>query len=95
MLAKIFKNAAVYEDNLLAIALAGVVGFIVCPVLGFYLGTVFGSAHVKDLQTEDIINGFKGAGVGLVVGVIGAVYASFVYPRVTKRDGDYGDSAHH
>ena len=88
MLAKIFKHAAHFEDNLVAITIAWIIGLLVAPLAGFYLGTIFGSDHVIDLQTKDMMNGFVGAGIGLAIGVVGALIMTIVYPKVTLRDGD-------
>lgn len=94
MLAKIFKSAAVFEDNLIAIAASWTVGPLIGTVAGFYIGTVVGSDHVVDLQVPDIKNGFIGAGIGLALSLIFAVWVTVVYPKATKRDGDYSDDAH-
>lgn len=94
MISKIFKHAAHFEDNLIAITIAWILGLTVAPLGGFYLGTIFGSEHVIDLQTKDMVNGFYGAGIGLVLGLTGAIIVTVVYPRVTARDGDYAEGSH-
>ena len=94
MLAKIFKHAAHYEDNLIAIGAAWTVGPIIGTLAGFYLATIFGSDHIVDLQAKDINNGFLGAAVGLGLSVVFAIWVTVMYPRATKRDGDGNPSAH-
>ena len=86
LLGKVFKHAAHYEDNLIAIGIAWFVGTIVCTLVGFYFGTVAGSNHIIDFQPKDMVAGFKGAGIGLAVGIFIAIWVTIQYPRATQRD---------
>jgi hypothetical protein len=74
------------EGNWFALALGILLAFLWGPLLGFYMGTVFGSDHFYDLQHQDMLNGLKGAGIGFVVGVCGLLYILKVYPSRTKKD---------
>lgn len=76
------------EGNLFAVAIG--IGLTVFwgPLLGFYMGTVFGSAHINDLQHADIMNGLIGAGIGFLVGLAGLITILVVYPSRTKKDAE-------
>ena len=74
------------EGNWFALALGIGLTIFWGPLLGFYMGTVFGSAHVNDLQHADILNGLKGAGIGFVVGLIALITILVMYPSRTKQD---------
>lgn len=88
MLGKIFKHASHFEDNMIAIGGAWVLGPLLGTLAGFYLTTIFRSQHDVDLQLHDIQTGFIGAGAGLALGVLFAIWVTVVYPRSTRRDGD-------
>ncbi len=93
LLGKVFKHAAHYEDNLIAIGIAWFVGTIICTLVGFYFGTVAGSPHIKDFQPSDMAAGFKGGAIGLGVGILIAIWVTIQYPKSTQRD-DLSTSHH-
>ena len=94
LLGKVFKHAADYEDNLIAIGIAWFVGTVICTLIGFYFGTVCGSDHVVDFQPKDMAAGFKGGAIGFVIGVGIALWVTIQYPKATRRD-DLTANGHH
>ena len=74
------------EGNYFALALGIGATILWGPLLGFYMGTVFGSPHVTDLQRPDINNGLVGAGIGFVVGLAALIAILVIYPSRTKKD---------
>jgi len=75
------------EGNLFAAGIAWTIGLLWFTIGGFYLGTIFGSKHVMDLQVWNMqSHGLTGMGVGFVVGVLVALFITFNYPKATARD---------
>ncbi len=73
---------------------AMLLAWIICPsvltLLGFYLGTIFGSReHTNDLQVADIHVGRQYAAVFFCISLVAAVIVTLIIPKVV--DKDYAD----
>ena len=67
--------------------LAWIVVPSVLTLLGFYLGTIFGSReHKIDLQVAEIHVGFLYARIFLALGLIAAVIVTIIIPPVIEKD---------
>ncbi|MGV3616306.1 MAG: hypothetical protein ACO1SV_13315 [Fimbriimonas sp.] len=80
------KKALTRQEVQMAFVAAWIVFPIVATLCGFYCGTFFASEHVVDLQPKDISNGVVGAGIGLTVAVLTALFVTAVYPKVIERE---------
>jgi uncharacterized membrane protein len=84
------------EANLFAAGIAWTIGLLWFTIGGFYLGTIFGSKHVIDLQPWNMnSHGLTGIGVGFIVGVCVALFVTVNYPRVTARDAKNAEEHDH
>jgi hypothetical protein len=84
------------EGNLFAIGIAWTIALLWFTIGGFYLGTIFGSKHVMDLQVWNMkSHGLTGMGVGFAVGVCVALFITINYPKVTARDAAMAEHDEH
>jgi len=88
------------EDTRIGFFAAWFLALCIFPTGGFYLFTIaspasdaHGIRHYYDLRVADIHFGGVGALVGLGLGVILALWMTFIYPALKEREDEW-DSAH-
>ncbi len=82
----LFQKIKDFPELKLALGFGWALGLTVAPSTGFYMGTIIGSKHVQDMQSQDISNGFLGAGIGLIVGLLFATTLTMVYPSLVEKE---------
>lgn len=82
-----------FPEVKLALGFSWALGLSIAPLAGFYFGTIAGSKHVIDLQSNDLVSGFYGAAIGLIVGVVFSLGLTIWYPRLIERE--YAERANH
>ena len=80
------------EELLLPLLTSWLLAPPLLALTGFYMGTIFGTDHVLDLQGKDMVRGGVGALIGLAIGVLFAIGVTAFYPRYVEAEIGSGHS---
>ncbi|CAN5382014.1 hypothetical protein BH11ARM1_BH11ARM1_14370 [soil metagenome] len=79
-------NRSPYQNARIAVAAAWLVGPLWSMMLCFYLGTIWATPSVIDLQKADVVYGFRTGFIGLLIGVVFAIAVTVFYPPKIARE---------
>jgi len=81
------KKSLQRHETKFALFMAWILSPCLLTLLGFYLGTIFGSRwHIVDLQVAQIHTGATWAVIFLAIALVAAVIVTIVIPPVVERD---------